>query len=84
MDYNLSRVGSTVRVLVDAWYPDQDMLVCRSEFESPEVDGEILVKYSSGLFGDIDPKSLVGHFAEVRITAADDYDLTADFVKRLD
>lgn len=84
LDYNLSRVGSTERVLVDAWYPDQDMLVCRSEFESPEVDGEILVKYSAGLFGDIDPKSLVGHFVEVRITAADDYDLTADFVKKLD
>ncbi len=84
LEYNLSRVGSVVRVLVDSWFAEQDMLVCRSEFESPEVDGEILVKYSPDLFGDIDPQALVGHFIEVRITAADDYDLTADFVRTLE
>ena len=58
--------------------------MCRSEFESPEVDGEILVKYTPERFLDIDPQSLVGHFIEVRITAADDYDLTADFVRCLE
>ncbi len=84
LEYNLSRVGSAVRVLVDSWFPEQEMLVCRSEFESPEVDGEILVKYSPDLFGGIDPQTLVGHFIEVRITAADDYDLTADFVRTLE
>ncbi len=84
LEYNLSRVGSVVRVLVDSWFTEQDMLVCRSEFESPEVDGEILVKYSPDSFGDIDPQALVGHFIEVRITAADDYDLTADFVRTLE
>lgn len=84
LEYNLSRVGTTVRVLVDSWFEDQSMLVCRSEFESPEVDGEILVKYNPELFGDIDPRSLPGHFIEVRITAADDYDLTADFVRSLE
>lgn len=84
LEYNLSRVGTTVRVLVDSWSEDQSMLVCRSEFESPEVDGEILVKYNPELFGDIDPRSLPGHFIEVRITAADDYDLTADFVRSLE
>lgn len=80
LEYNLSRVGTSVRVLVDSWFADQSMLVCRSEFESPEVDGEILVKYSAGAFGDIDPQTLPGHFITVKITAADDYDLTADFV----
>ena len=80
LEYNLSRVGSSVRVLVDSWFADQSVLVCRSEFESPEVDGEILVKYSPDAFGDIEPQTLAGHFIEVRITAADDYDLTADFV----
>ena len=84
LEYNLSRVGSVVRALVDSWFAEQDMLVCRSEFESHEVDGEILVKYSPGSFGDIDPQTLVGHFIEVRITAADDYDLTADFVRTLE
>ncbi len=84
LDYNRSRVGTDVRVLVDSWFPEQGMLVCRSEFESPEVDGEILVKYSPELFGDVNPQTLVGHFIEVRITAADDYDLTADFVRCLE
>ncbi len=82
--YNHSRVGQVVKVLVDSWFADQSMLVCRSEFESPEVDGEILVKYTPERFLDIDPQSLVGHFIEVRITAADDYDLTADFVRCLE
>ncbi len=84
LEYNLSRVGSELRVLVDSWFAEQDVFVCRSEFESPEVDGEILVKYSPDLFGGIDPQGLVGHFIEVRITAADDYDLTADFVRTLE
>lgn len=81
LEYNLSRVGTAMPVLVDAWFADQSMLVCRSEFESPEVDGEILVKYSPGTFGDIEPQTLPGHFITVKITAADDYDLTADFVE---
>ncbi len=84
LEFNLSRVGSVVRVLVDSWFAEQNVLVCRSEFESPEVDGEILVGYSPDLFGDIDPQELAGHFIEVRITAADDYDLTADFVRTLE
>lgn len=82
--YNRSRVGTEVSVLVDSWFPEQSMLVCRSEFESPEVDGEILVKYDPEIFGDVCPQTLVGHFIEVRITAADDYDLTADFVRNLE
>lgn len=82
--YNRSRVGTEVSVLVDSWFPEQSMLVCRSEFESPEVDGEILVKYNPEIFGDVCPQTLVGHFIEVRITAADDYDLTADFVRNLE
>lgn len=54
--------------------------ICRSEFESPEVDGEILVKYSPEAFGGIEPYSLVGEFITVRITGAFDYDLTAELL----
>mgnify|MGYP003298619191 CR=1 FL=1 len=71
MDYNLSRVGSTVKVLVD--YCSQGLLVCRSQGESPEVDGEILVKCNE----EDNPASLVGKFIDVRITGADTYDLMA-------
>ena len=55
--------------------------MCRSEFESPEVDGEILVKYDSSAFGDLDPYSLVGEFIKVRITGADEYDLIAELIE---
>ncbi len=84
LEYNLSRVGDVLKVLVDSWFADQNVFVCRSEFESPDVDGEILVKHSPDLFGGIDPQTLVGKFIEVRITAADDYDLAADFVRILE
>lgn len=76
--YNQSRVGTEVRVLVDDF--TDGVLVCRSEFESPEVDGEILVKYSAQAFDGIEPNSLVGEFLKVRITGADEYDLTAEVI----
>lgn len=73
--YNQSRIGSEVRVLVDG-YAD-GMLVCRSEFESPEVDGEILIPCPKGR----SPQSFVGQFMTVRITGAGDYDLTGDYLR---
>ena len=73
--YNQSRIGSEVRVLVDG-YAD-GILVCRSEFESPEVDGEILVPCPQGR----SPQSFVGQFMMVRINGADDYDLTGDYLR---
>ena len=58
------------------------IFVCRSEFESPEVDGEILVKPNE-VIGDIDPYSLTGEFLKVMITGADDYDLIAEPIEIL-
>lgn len=70
LEIGRSRVGSVVRVLADSW--QDGTLVCRSEFESPEVDGEILVRSED--------KSLVGKFVDVRILAADEYDMIAEIV----
>ena len=69
LEFNSSRVGSVERVLVDSIV--DGTLVCRSEFESPDVDGEILVKDPSG-------KLKPGDFANVKITAADEYDLIGE------
>ena len=80
--YNQGRIGSEVRVLCDAFH--DGILVCRSEFESPEVDGEILVRYDPKAFGERAPQSLPGRFLRVRITAADEYDLTADLLEIID
>ena len=55
--------------------------VCRSEFESPEVDGEILVRHDSDVMGEIDPYSLGGEVIKGRITGADEYDLIAEPVE---
>ena len=77
--YNLSRVGTEVRVLADDFV--DGIFVCRSEFESPEVDGEILVKYEPDRFGGVEPWSLVGSFFRVKVVSADEYDLTAELVE---
>ena len=68
LEFNRSRVGSVEKVLVDDYV--NGTLVCRSQYESPEVDGEILVKGEAG----------IGSFINVRITAADEYDLIAEII----
>ena len=73
--FNNSRIGSVVRVMVDDRVGDT--LVCRSEFESPEVDGEILVKLK-----DEAQSVKIGDFITVKIVSADDYDLTAEIVEK--
>ena len=77
LTFNQSRVGSEIKVIVDDF--NDGIFVCRSEFESPEVDGEILVKYDSSV--EVDPYSLIGEFITVRVTGADEYDLIAEIVE---
>ena len=79
--FNQSRVGSEIKVIVDDF--NDGVFVCRSEFESPEVDGEILVKYDSSVMADVDPYSLVGEFMSVKVVGADEYDLIAEPVEIL-
>ena len=77
--YNQSRVGTELQVIVDDFV--DGVYVCRSEFESPEVDGEILVRHDSSVAGDVDPYSLIGEFIRVRVVGADEYDLIAELVE---
>ena len=79
LTFNQSRVGTEIDVIVDD-YTD-GVFVCRSEFESPEVDGEILVKYDASVLGPVDPYSLIGEFIKVCVTGADEYDLIADIIE---
>ena len=68
---NLARVGRTMRCIVDG--RQGDYYVARSEYDSPEVDQEILIP--------ADGKRLCrGRFYDVRITDAEDYDLYAEVV----
>ena len=72
LEYNRSRVGSELTVMVDAFLPEGGA-VARSEFESPEVDGEILVR-------GVAPSVRVGDMIRVRIVAAEEYDLVAEAI----
>ena len=63
-------VGSLQRVMVDR--REGDRWVGRTQYDSPEVDQEVLI-------GSSDPLR-VGTLVDVRITAADDYDLYGEAV----
>ena len=72
--YNQSRVGKSLPVLVDSL--TDGVLVARSQYESPEVDGEILIGLDD-LPSNVSPEKLVGNFCNVTITGANEYDLIA-------
>ena len=65
--YNQSRVGKTEKVLIDAWDETAQAWRGRSQYESPEVDGEIFLRAGAGL--------APGQFVAARIDCADAYDL---------
>ena len=66
LEKNLDYVGQTVRVLFDR--KEGGYFVGRTEGDSPEVDNEVLVDASTDYVR-------VGDFADVRIEAAEEYDL---------
>ena len=63
---NRRRVGRTERVIIDS--RQGDFYVGRTQYDSPEVDQEILIPAA-------DRRLLRGRFYDVRITSAADYDL---------
>jgi len=62
-----ARVGKRMRVLVDAI--EEGVAIARSEADAPEIDGVVRIENAG--------KLKVGDWAEVEITGADDYDLSA-------
>ncbi|MBQ5726811.1 MAG: 30S ribosomal protein S12 methylthiotransferase RimO [Alistipes sp.] len=68
---NLARVGRTMRCIVDG--RQGDYYIARSEYDSPEVDQEILIPADSR-------RLYRGRFYDVRITGAEDYDLYAEVI----
>ena len=71
LDNNLERVGRTMKVIVDS--RQGDYYIARSEYDSPEVDQEILI-----------PAHLRqlrrGCFYEARITGAENFDLYGEVI----
>lgn len=68
-DLNSHKVGKTFRVIIDQ--EEVDYYVGRTEHDSPEVDGEVMVKK-----GDL--PLTVGEFYNIKITDSLDYDLIGE------
>lgn len=62
---NQSKVGQVLKVIIDR--EENDYFVGRTEFDSPEVDPEVLIVKTKPL--------QKGKFYQVKITSAEDYDL---------
>lgn len=69
---NQKKVGQVFNVLFDR--TEGDYFIGRTEFDSPEVDNEVLVRKDSGYVR-------IGDFAKVEITKADHYDLYGTVVE---
>ena len=74
-ELNAARIGTEERVVVDR--REGEFWVCRSQYDSPEVDGEILVP-ASGASTATGKIISPGDFITVRITGATEYDLEAE------
>lgn len=68
---NQSKIGKTLKVLFDR--VEGDYFVGRTEFDSPEVDNEVLVEKASNFVR-------IGDFATIEITDADDFDLYGNVI----
>ena len=73
IESNQQRVGRTERVLIDG--RQGDFYVGRTQYDSPEVDQEVLIPAS-------ERRLLRGRFYGVRITSASDYDLYGTVVAK--
>lgn len=71
-DHNQAKIGQTMKVLFDR--VEGDYFIGRTEFDSPEVDNEVLVKKADAFVR-------LGDFAHVKITSADHYDLYGEVVE---
>lgn len=64
------KVGKTLRVMIDR--EEEEFFVGRTEWDSPEVDPEVLVKKDSGI--------VIGNFCDVKITEAYPFELIGEKV----
>jgi ribosomal protein S12 methylthiotransferase len=69
---NQEKIGNTYKVLIDK--KDGNYFAGRTEFDSPEVDNEVLIDASKYY-------ATVGSFVNVKIDSAEDFDLYGQIVK---
>lgn len=71
-DINQQHVGKTMKVLIDR--REGTDFVGRTEFDSPEVDNEVIIKTNQHV--------RIGDFMNVKITSASEFDLTGELFKQ--
>lgn len=71
LELNQKKVGKIFKVLFDR--KEGGYFIGRTEFDSPEVDNEVLVKADKAYVR-------VGDFAQVRITSAEEFDLYGEII----
>ena len=71
-DINQEKVGKTFKVLVDR--VDGDYFIGRTEFDSPEVDNEVVLEAKNNY-------ARIGDFVQVKVDRAEDFDLYGNIVK---
>ncbi|WP_270088876.1 30S ribosomal protein S12 methylthiotransferase RimO [Sphingobacterium sp. SYP-B4668] len=71
-EINQEKVGKTFKVLIDK--VDGDYFVGRTEFDSPEVDNEVLIAAKNTY-------ARIGDFVNVKVDRAEDFDLYGTIVK---
>jgi ribosomal protein S12 methylthiotransferase len=70
-ELNQQKVGNTYKVLIDR--KEGGFFIGRTEFDSPEVDNEVLIDATKAYLR-------VGDFAQVHITSAEEFDLYGEVV----
>ncbi len=70
LSLNHSMTGQTMKVLVDR--RENDFYIARTEFDSPEIDNEVLIPAKH--------KLVIGDFCTVKISGAEAYDLYGEVV----
>jgi ribosomal protein S12 methylthiotransferase len=68
LELNQGKIGKTFKVLVDR--KEGGEFIGRTEFDSPEVDNEVIIKSEDYL--------RIGDFANVKVSDATEFDLTGD------
>ncbi len=68
-EINRQKIGSVLRVVIDR--KEEDFYIGRTEFDSPEVDGEVLIS---------DEGIERGNYYQVKVTDAEEFDLYGEIV----
>lgn len=68
-----SHIGEDMEVMVEGYLPEDDVYMCRTYMDAPDVDGYVFVS--------TDWQLMSGDFIKVEITESDEYDLIGEVVE---